>query len=100
MTLTRPLSKLLFALGLAALAGCTPFPELSSPASEAALAQPYPDLIPLDGLNTRMETSRITPDTAPAIEARATRLRDRAARLGGPVVDPATRGRMRTGVQQ
>jgi hypothetical protein len=100
MILTRPPSKLVFALGLAALAGCTPFPQLSSPASEAALAQPYPDLVPLAGLQTRLEASRITPETAPTIEARVTRLKDRAARLSGDVVDPATRSRMRAGVQE
>lgn len=99
MTLTRPPSKLVTALSLAALAGCTPFPELSSPASEAALAQPYPELVPLGDLDMRLETSRITPETAPGVEARVARLKDRAARLSGDVVDAETRSRMRAGVQ-
>jgi hypothetical protein len=84
----------------AALIGCTPFPQVGNAASDAALAQPYPDLVPLEQLDTRLGTGRVTPDDAPAIEARVADLKDRAARLSGSVIDPATRARMQTGVRQ
>jgi len=87
-------------LGAAMLAGCTPFPDVGGSASEAALAQPYPDLVPLDGLDTRLETSRIAPETLPGIEARVSDLEARADRLRGAVVDPDTRRRMERGVVQ
>ncbi|MFX0544862.1 hypothetical protein ACEWPL_004890 [Roseovarius sp. S1116L3] len=100
MTLIRPTLALMIALGPAALLGCTPFPDVGTAASDAALAQPYPQLVPLEGLDARLTSSRITPETAPAIETRVTGLKNRADRLRGDVVDPATRSRMRAGVQE
>lgn len=85
-------------LGAFALAACTPFPQLENEASANALASPYPDLVPLDGYDKRLGASRITPETATGIEARVAQLRDRADRLRGTVVDPATRRRMGAGV--
>jgi len=100
MAVTRPTLALIAALGLAAGApGCTQFPDLDASVTDAARAGPYPDLVPLDGLQARLATSRIAPDTLPAIEARIARLRARAARLRGSVVDGATRARMQAGVQ-
>ncbi|MFX0543184.1 hypothetical protein ACEWPM_015840 [Roseovarius sp. S4756] len=100
MTLIRSTLALMAALGPATLPSCTPFPDVGTDASSAALAQPYPKLVPLDGLDTRLASSRIAPDTAPTIEARVAGLKARAGRLRGDVVDPATRSRMRAGVQE
>ncbi len=101
MALMRTALALIAALGLgAALSGCTPFPQLNKDASEAALAQPYPDLVPLDSLQARLNTTGIAPETAPAIEARIARLKARAAGLRGTVIDSQTRARMKAGVRQ
>jgi len=100
MTPMRPSLALIAMLGAAALSGCTPFPDIGDDTSKVALAQPYPDLVPLGGLNARLETGRIQPGTAPALEARVAGLRNRAERLRGDVVDPATRSRMRAGIEQ
>ncbi|SEK54495.1 hypothetical protein SAMN05421666_1044 [Roseovarius nanhaiticus] len=99
----RPLARITLAaaLGLLAQAGCTAFPDVGDSASDAALARPYPDLVPLQDLDMGLGTSRIAPETAPAIEARVARLKDRADSLRrGAVVDGATRSRMRAGVDR
>ncbi|MFD0858729.1 hypothetical protein [Roseovarius aquimarinus] len=86
--------------GALLMAGCTPFPDLRDAASDAALAQPYPDLVPLSGLDTQRGQSRITPDTVGTIEARIAALEARADRLRGDIVDPGTRRRMARGVTE
>lgn len=81
-----------------ALAACTQFPDLDRATSAAAQDADYPALVPIAPLLTR----RVGP--APEriqqnIEGRAAALRARAARLrGAPVIDSATRRRMRAGL--
>lgn len=92
---------LIAVLGLtAALPGCTQFPQLDAAVTDAARTAPYPDLVPLDGLQARLTTSSVAPDTVPTIEARIARLEARADRLRGNVIDDATRERMQSGVRQ
>lgn len=88
------------ALGAGAvLPGCTQFPQLDATISDTTRRAPYPDLVPLEGLRARIDGTRIAPDTAESVTTRADRLRARAARLRGPVIDAPTRVRMRKGVE-
>lgn len=101
MAPTRKPLALIAALGLAAaLSGCTQFPELDASVSDAARTAPYPDLVPLGGLQARLTTTNIAPDTVSTIEARIARLEARADSLRGNVIDDATRARMQAGVRQ
>lgn len=101
MAMMRTALALVAALALGtALAGCSRFPELDETVTAAARAQPYPELVPLSGLQHRLDTPRITPETAPTLEARVERLNARAARLRGSVIDADTQARMQAGVQQ
>ncbi|MFO7757849.1 MAG: hypothetical protein R6V26_05095 [Roseovarius sp.] len=86
----------LAAVVLAALAGCTDLPPL--PDAEAQRDTGYLALIPADQITGRVPPPGPGADAAPDLIPRAERLRARAARLGGPVIDDATRDRMQTGV--
>ncbi len=81
------------------LPGCTQFPELDATLTDEARRAPYPDLVPLSGLEARINGTYTDPGTAPAIEARVTALKTRAAGLSGTVIDSGTRARMQAGVQ-
>lgn len=81
-------------------AGCAQFPELDATLTDEARAAPYPDLVPLEGLQARIGSTRIDPGTAPAVQARIAALKSRASRLRGTVIDDATRTRMQAGVRQ
>lgn len=65
-------------LFLSVLAGCTQFPELDRAADPAAMAAPYPTLLPAEAL-----PAAGTPpaDPAAALLARAAALRARAGEL-------------------
>lgn len=80
------------------LAGCTPFPQLDDRLPEDAAALSYPDLVPLDPLLAGIAAPRITPQDEDALNARAARLRARAAALGAQVLPGDTRARMSAGV--
>lgn len=84
------------ALGLAVLAGCTDAPSL--PDAETQRDTGYPALIPAHQITGRVPPPGPGADAASDLIPRADRLRARAARLGGPVIDDATRDRMQTGV--
>jgi hypothetical protein len=101
MPQTRITLALIASLGIAAaLPACTQFPDLEQTVRDAARNGPYPDLVPLDGLQARLAASRFDAGTAPAIDARIAQLEARAARLRGSVIDDASRARMQAGVQQ
>ncbi|QYX58143.1 hypothetical protein K1T73_07205 [Roseovarius sp. SCSIO 43702] len=96
MRLSRPL---LPALALS-LAACTQFPEVDASISDTARAADYPALVPLDTLKARMDAPSLDPASARDLDTRAARLKARAAALQRrSVIDPATRERMRRGVQ-
>ena len=89
----RPLCPLVLCL---TLAGCADAPSLDGRISAAAAAAPYPTLQPLAPLLVQAaQPGRITPQTTAELDGGAAGLRARAAALRGPVVDAATRARMR-----
>ncbi len=79
------------------LAACTQFPELDAAVDPAVYDQDFPRLQPLDQLLTSPER-RVSPAIEGQIKDRVARLRARAGRLAGPVVDAATKRRMARGV--
>lgn len=88
----------LFALIATLLAGCSDFPELDAAITPAARNADYPSLIPIGQIVTGAEQVQISAQTVATLQARISRLQSRAARLRGPVVDHATRTRMRTAI--
>ena len=104
--MTRPILPALCAALLAA--GCTAFPQLDATVSEATLSADYPALLSVADLRaaaapraasagaTTLMASANGPGapTAPEIDARAARLRARAAGLQGDVIDAAAKDRL------
>ena len=82
-----------------ALTACTPFPQLDSTIADDLKDAPYPQLVPLDSLDTQLAQSRLTDESLAGMEARTARLRTRAAGLRRTVIDAPTRQRMSQGVQ-
>ena len=82
------------------LAACSAFPERQEDADLAAREAPYPQLVPVETLRTQVPQTDITTESQATLEARITRLRNRATRLKGTVVDGGTQARMSQGVQQ
>jgi hypothetical protein len=76
---------------------CTQFPDLEHRTDAAALEAPFPDLIPLGGLLAAAPAPSALVLAAPSAD-RLARLRARAARLRGPVIDRMTRIRMTRGI--
>lgn len=84
-------------LSLALLAACAdPYPRADLSAVDKAA--PYPELIPAEAVRARVPEARATPETQSALDARAERLRARAAALRRPVIDDAARERMQDGM--
>ncbi len=90
-----------FALALiAALSACTQFPELDGTIAPDTSNTTPPELIPLAGLIERANRSTTPADAVIGnLETRLSNLQNRATRLRGPVIDPATRARMLRGVR-
>lgn len=84
------------------LAGCADFPALDRAVPAEATRGAYPKLLPLDAILTQSDAlqsaGRLTPAVVGDVLTRAQALRARAARLRGPVIDAATRARMRAGI--
>ncbi|MFD1341420.1 hypothetical protein [Litorisediminicola beolgyonensis] len=81
------------------LAACTQFPELDAARSADVANAPWPDLVPIETLLAGPPPRATEAETA-SVSARAAELRARAARLQAPVVDAATKARMRRGVSR
>ncbi|MBS1303876.1 hypothetical protein [Loktanella sp. SALINAS62] len=91
----------LMILGVVALVACTQPPQLNDRITPSAAAAPYPDLQPLAPLLAQAAApGRVTPRTTATLTGSAADLRARATALRGPVVDDATRARMRAGIDQ
>ncbi|MCR9112900.1 MAG: hypothetical protein NXH84_06495 [Rhodobacteraceae bacterium] len=90
-----PIRPLWLVACAALLAGCSQFPELDDTVSGAARKAAYPDLVPVEVLRAGLPAQQITEDSSPALEARVDRLRARAARLRGTVIDAPTRQALR-----
>lgn len=70
----------LIVFALCALAACSEFPELETPATRAAETAPYPPLAPLDSFAGE-DTSLTQGLTGEALASRAARLKARAEGL-------------------
>ncbi len=82
-------------LAILALAGCATFPELDAAITPEARAAPYPAIAPLADITAQTAPPRGAAESTQSLAGRAARLRERAAGLDGPVVDPATRDLLR-----
>ena len=97
----RPrLSALSVVLVIVLVTGCAEVPPLSDELRAERGTIAYPKLIPAGEITGQVPPPATDARSAPDLEERAARLRARAARLGGPVIDAETRDRMETGVQQ
>ena len=83
----------------AALSACNEFPALDDTMDREARNAPYPDLVPIETLNAQAPDPRIKPETAADTQSRIDRLKARAARLQGNVIDAETHQRMQDGVE-
>lgn len=95
-----PLRQLFMLTTIIGLVNCGATPNIGGSTADAARAADYPELVSLDLLiNTAESTpSRITPASVASTNSRITNLRNRANALRGPVVDRATRARMRAAI--
>lgn len=75
------------------LCACAQFPELATPEARLAQNAPYPTLVPLEQL-LHGSAPVATEATASDLQARLARLRARANRLRGPVLDGKSRSRL------
>jgi len=97
----RPLPASLAAF--LALAACAePYPVAPDLAASGADA-PWPALVPVERITAQVPPAAPPRNTAGTVadaplDTRAERLRARAERLRGPVIDPETERRMRRGV--
>lgn len=80
------------------MGGCSDFPELDAAISPAARKAGYPGLMPIDQLLAEAQQVQISPQTVSNLQSRISRLKARAARLRGPVVDGTSRARMRAAI--
>ncbi|MEP4197693.1 MAG: hypothetical protein ABJL99_18875 [Aliishimia sp.] len=80
---------------------CTQFPELDATVPKSAKTDKYPRLAPIDDLLAQAKsTPERSEQTQTTLTNRAAALRARANRLRGPIIDTATRTRMRNGVSE
>ncbi|MEZ5714129.1 MAG: hypothetical protein R3D85_02475 [Paracoccaceae bacterium] len=77
---------------------CAEVPALDGTVPPALERADYPMLVPVEPILAAAGEVQIQPETEAGIRARVARLKARAARLRGPIVDGGTRARMRAGV--
>ncbi len=77
---------------------CTQFPAIEDRVSADVRDAPYMTLVPVETLRAGVPEDQVTDTDASAVAARIARLRARASRLSGAVVDTRTRTRMSHGV--
>jgi hypothetical protein len=82
---------------LTLLTACAQFPALDEGVSEADRNAPYPTLIPLAPLIAQADALGGSVSNI-GFDGRIATLNARAAALRGGIIDPATRARMRAGV--
>ena len=83
----------------ALLTGCNDFPQLNDGVDDATRDAKYPKLVPVETIQARFNNPLIDEDISPELEARVARLKARANRLRGGVVDQDTRERFKAGVE-
>lgn len=92
------LIALALGLGVAGVAGCASFPDLDH--IEVAGAGATPQLMPVDRLLAQADTpARASAAQADGLAARAARLKQRAALMRGPILDPETRARLAAAIR-
>ncbi|MEQ9260946.1 MAG: hypothetical protein RIG84_17810 [Roseovarius sp.] len=96
---SRPALPRLALLLVPLVAACSAAPQLDRVVSPEALRADYPTLVPAEQLRvaaavTSPARQQVTPETAPAIDARASRLKARAAALRGEVIDRESKDRL------
>jgi len=91
---------LLLALTVTIAFGCTRFPALDARISAQARAADFPRLLPMTQLMAGVSEAQIVDATSADLAARMARLRARAARLRGPVIDPASRARLMAAIRR
>ena len=99
------MNRLSLICALCALSACATLPALDGTIDTDLRGAAFPELAPLPPLLARADaagtgsggTARITPQSIAAFDNRLARLRARAAVLRGPVLDSATRARLRPG---
>ena len=82
-----------------ALSACNEFPELDQTVDSDARDASYPDLVPIDTIQSGIPDQQIEPETQDELDARVDRLKARADRLSGAVIDDATQERMQAGIE-
>lgn len=98
--MTRARIPLALWAGAALLAACTQFPALDRTITPELEAAQYPDLVPLGPVLASARSSGTEPEQATAaIDARVARLKARAARLRGSVLNGAERQRLEKGLE-
>lgn len=75
------------------LAGCLDAPELDDRVPASVQDADYPALVPLDSVLRGVSQEKATKE-ADDLAARVDRLRQKADRLSGPVLDDASRDRL------
>lgn len=79
---------------LAALPGCTTFPDVDVALAADMSGAKRPEILPIAALIAGANDARIDPETGPALQARAGALRRRARALSGPVLSRRERTRL------
>lgn len=83
-------------------AACTQFPALDGSVTPELRDAAYPDIVPLGSLLAQADAARGAPRAGPAVqdalEDRVARLRARAERLRGPVIEAPIKARMQRGL--
>jgi len=90
----------IFTISATLLAGCSDFPQLDSAISPAARNAEYPSLVPISQIISGAADVQITEQTVSTLKGRISRLNARAARLRRPVIDNATRARLRAAMNR
>lgn len=94
--------RFLLILALTVVTACTTFPDLGAQIDANARNAAYPTLQPLAPVLAKAANAQshgqITAASEAAFDDRIARLRTKSAALRGPIIDSATRARMRRGV--
>lgn len=99
--MARHAHLLVMGMGIAlACAGCTRFPALEGRVGADLAARDFPQLIPLGGVLSAGSAGPDLPTLQSDLDARAARLRARAAALRGPVLNRADRIRLQRGISR
>ncbi len=83
---------------ISVVSSCSDFPELDDAVDSDAHDARYPDLVPIEDIYAGIPEAQIDDETTMDVEARIARLKARAARLRGTVIDSHTRKRLKDGV--